>query len=88
MFLPGAPISGQVCCWVDHPLLEKEVTAFPSCTNAATEIAEGVFAYMLVLRSLSDSPPLPPLLDAAKITATSLSYVSISVNTVTAFEGL
>ena len=56
MFLPGAPISGHVCCWVDHPLLEKEVTAFPSCTNAATEIAEGVFAYMLVLRSFSDSP--------------------------------
>ena len=73
MFLPGAPISGQVCCWVDHPLLEKEVTAFPSCTSAATEIAEGVFAYMFVLRSFSDSPPLPPLLEAAKITATSLS---------------
>ena len=73
MFLPGAPISGQVCCCVIHPLLEKEVTAFPSCTNAATEIADGVLAYTFVLRSSSDSPPLPPLLDAAKITATLLS---------------
>ena len=73
MFLPGAPISGQVCCWVVHPLLENEVTAFPSCTSAATEIAEGVFAYMLVLRSSSDSHPLPPLFEAANITATSLS---------------
>ena len=73
MFLPGAPISGQVCCWVIQPRLEKEVTAFPSCTNAATEIAEGVLAYMLVLRSSSVSSPLPPLLEAAKITATLLS---------------
>ena len=49
------------------------MTADASCVRAATEIAEGVFAYTLVLRSPSDSSPLPPLFEAAKITATSFS---------------
>ena len=44
MFLPGAPTSGHVCCWVFQPLLEKEVTELPSCVSAATDIADGVFA--------------------------------------------
>ena len=43
---------------------------------------------MFVRRSLSDSSPFPPLFDAAKITATSFSKVSMSVSIVTAFEGL
>ena len=30
IFRPGAPMSGHVCCWVFQPLLEKDVTAFPS----------------------------------------------------------
>ena len=73
MSLPGAPMSGHVCCWVFQPLLENEVTADASCVRAATEIAEGVLAYTLVLRSPSVSSPLPPLFEAAKITATSFS---------------
>ena len=44
IFLPGAPTSGHVCCWVFHPLLENEVTELPSCVSAATEIADGVLA--------------------------------------------
>ena len=71
--LPGAPISGHVCCCVFQPLLENDVTALASWVSAATEIAEGVFAYTFVLKSFSDSSPEPPLFEAAKITATWLS---------------
>ena len=72
---PGAPTSGHVCCWFIQPREEKEVTAEPSCVNAATDIADGVFAYTFVRKSPvhSPPPPEPPELDAAKITATPLS---------------
>ena len=80
MSRPGAPTSGQVCCWFIHPLDENEVTAVPSWVSAATETAEGVFAYTFVLKSPEHSEPEPPELDAANITATPFSKVSLSVS--------
>ena len=32
-------MSGHVCCWLIQPREENDVTALPSCVNAATEIA-------------------------------------------------
>ena len=62
-----------------HPREEKDVTCVPSCVNAATDIADGVFAYTLVLKSPPHSAPDPPEFDAAKMTATPFSKVSQSV---------
>ena len=64
-----------------QPRDEKEVTCVPSCVSAATEIAEGVLAYTLVLKSPPHSPPPPepPEFEAAKITATPLSNINLSV---------
>jgi hypothetical protein len=63
-----------------QPREEKEVTAVPSWVRAATEMAEGVLAYTLVRNPPEHSAPEPPLLEAAKITATPFSYVKRSVS--------